>query len=121
MKIDPEVLAHLPDDIEISITMTAKDLRKALTRADGGPAFVSTVWCAEHLGFSTRQWRDWCESGLIDGATKDEGGRWRLPNQAAREHLSRSLFVSELQPSAPRRGRKRRVPWKKAASSRSEP
>jgi hypothetical protein len=119
MRIDADLLAHLPDDLELQVTVRAGDLRRALTRANGGPEMVSTVWCAENLGFSSRKWRDWCEAALIAGAVKDEGGWWRLPNRAAREHLARVLAEEPgsqggkvtSTTSPPRR----RGPWKKKA------
>lgn len=121
MNIDPAILARLPADAELTVTVRVGDLRKAMDIATPGPERVSTTWCARELGYSSRKWRTWCEEGRIAGADKDEGGTWRLPNRAAREHLASVLSGSsgEGPAAAARRSRrtppaerKRRGPWK---------
>lgn len=86
VKIDPEVIARLPADAPLQITIRAGDLARALREAHGGPEWLSTVEASRLLGYSARRWRDWAQAGEIPGAHQDDG-RWRLPNAACREHL----------------------------------
>ena len=134
--IDATLLAELPADAELTVTVRAGDLRRAMEMQPGGPAWVTTSWCAQELGFSARQWRQWCEEGEIEGAVKDSSGRWRLPNRGAREHFARTLHarqaiatpapparvakagelrLSESPGDRPGNRRKRRGPWKTLA------
>jgi hypothetical protein len=91
VKIDPAVLAHLPRDLEITVTVRVGDLLEARERAGGVPEVASTVELARAWGFTPRKWREWAAEGLIEGATLDEGGSWRLPREAAREQFERAL------------------------------
>lgn len=91
MKIDPEVLAHLPRELEVSFTCRVGDLIEALSRSGEVPEMATTVQVARAWGFSPRQWREWAAAGLVEGATKDEGGSWHLPRTAAREQFERAL------------------------------
>jgi len=129
-----DVLACLPDEqvIEVVNRLPVGDLRRmgAPVRA---PEWVTTTWCAQHLGFSSRKWRHWCESGEVSGALKDTAQRWRLPSRNAREHFEAILHsghTAELEgprlvPDGPEfpthRRRRRSGPWKRQASESGRP
>jgi hypothetical protein len=94
-----EALASFGDEDEVTITVKAGPVRRALGRGQTGPEFLSTVQAAQIIGGSARKWREWAEEGLMDGAKKDEGGNWRLPNSAAREHFARVLAGDDARKS----------------------
>jgi hypothetical protein len=94
VKLDPEVLAHLPLDLTITLTVTVKELLKAFAHAEDVPEIATTSEVSRAWGFSPRKWREWASGGLIPGAVVDEGGNWRLPRMAAREQFERALGKS---------------------------
>lgn len=131
-----DALANLPDDAKLTFTVHAGEFRRAMERAAPGPEAVSTTWCQDNLGYSSRQWRQWCEEGKIPGSGKDAGGRWRLPNRVARTHFDAVLRAGGASPVPPGgpgagegtdvrvtpiRGRKRRGPWKKKTHAGGQP
>lgn len=91
MKLDPSVLAQLPPDLEVTVTVTVRDLIGALSRAGDIPEIATTVELSRAWGFSPRKWREWATDGLIQGAVLDDGGTWRLPRDAARDQFERAL------------------------------
>lgn len=91
MKIDPAVLAQLPRDAELTVTVRAGDLLEAMTKADGVPEMAGTVELSRAWGFTPRKWRQWAAEGLIPGAKLDDSGNYRLPRDAAREQFERAL------------------------------
>jgi hypothetical protein len=101
-----EMLAELPDDTRVSVTIGSGDVRvRELREAFTGPsphAVLTTGQAAEQFGYSADTWRRW--AGDIAGAYQDDDGRgtWRLPVVGCIEHLRRL--------SAPKR-RRRRGPW----------
>jgi hypothetical protein len=91
MKLDHNALAHLPRSLELSFTCTVGELLDAMAKGGDVPEAASTVELSRAWGFPARKWREWAASGLIEGATVDEGGSWRLPREAAREQFERAL------------------------------
>jgi hypothetical protein len=94
-----EALAGMPDDADVTFTVKVGAAKRALGRGQVGPDHLSTVQAAQVIGGSPRKWREWAEEKLIEGARKDEGGNWRLPNGAAREHFARVLSGEPAQKS----------------------
>lgn len=91
-----EMIANLPDDAEVSVTVSvqAGELRKAMESS--GPVYITTSEASRRYSRSPR-W--WCEAAKdIPGAYKDR--RWRLPVQGCEEHLARLT-----------RPRRKRGPW----------
>ena len=91
MTIDPAVLAALPPDLELTITVKVRDLRAAQAATGAVPEMASTAELSRAWGFSVGQWREWAASGKVEGAVKDHAGDWRLPREAAREQFERAL------------------------------
>jgi hypothetical protein len=91
VNLDPTLLAHLPADLEITVTIRVGDLVEALSRGALVPEYATTVQLSHAWGFPARKWREWAAAGKIEGATCDEGGAWRLPRDAAREQFERAL------------------------------
>lgn len=91
MTLDPAVLAALPPDLELTITVKVRDLRAAQAVVGAVPEMASTAELSRAWGFSARQWREWAVAGDIPGAKKDHAGDWRLPREAAREQFERAL------------------------------
>ncbi len=120
-------LADLGDEAQVTITVRAQDLRRAMERNNPGPEMASTTWLSKNWGFSSREWREWAPK--IPGAKRDSAKRWRLPIAAAREHFENQLKADATPPTPPRGAvrdadprvtpirRKRRGPWKKAAQT----
>lgn len=100
-------IAHLPDDAQVTISVRKADLARALEEHGGGPETLSTAQAAKHLGWTSRNWRDWADQGKIAGAWRDDVGRWRLPRRSCEEHVARLRNRS-----VPREERSvRREPW----------
>lgn len=99
MKLDAAVIARLPRDAELSVTVKAGDLLEALARSDELPEFPSTVDVSKAWGFSPRKWREWAAQGLIPGAKIDDNGHYRLPREAAREQFERALGKDVPEPA----------------------
>ena len=91
MTLDPAVLAALPPDLELTITVKVRDLRAAQGAAGAVPEMASTAELSRAWGFSASQWREWAAAGRVEGAVKDHAGDWRLPREAAREQFERAL------------------------------
>ena len=91
MTLDPAVLAALPPDLELTITVKVRDLRAAQAATGAVPEMASTAELSRAWGFSVGQWREWAASGKVEGAVKDHAGDWRLPRDAAREQFERAL------------------------------
>ncbi len=89
--IDPLVLAALPPDLELTVTITVGDLRAAQVAVGAVPEMASTRELSRAWGFSVGQWREWAASKKVVGAVKDDAGDWRLPREAAREQFERAL------------------------------
>lgn len=88
---DAAVLAALPPDLELTITVKVRGLRAAQGSVGAVPEMASTAELARAWGFSVGQWREWAVSGKVPGAVKDHAGDWRLPREAAREQFERAL------------------------------
>ena len=85
------VLAHLPEDAKVTVTVTLADWLRAREATRGGPAVLTTKQAADTFGYSPERWRRWAESGRVAGAWQDgRGGPWRLQRTACEAHL-RSL------------------------------
>jgi hypothetical protein len=114
-------LTALPEDTTISFSLSVAAARRALSRATGGPEWLSTAQAAEIIGGSSRIWRQWAEKGWIEGARRDQAGNWRLPNTSARAQFERWLSGEKsrsdnppyLQPEVPTPVKKRRGPRKR--------
>jgi hypothetical protein len=97
-----EVIEWLDDGAEITVTVKKQALQAALTMAQGGPAVLSTSQAARLLGYTAERWASWAKAGRLDGAYRDEQGRWRLPNPSCRSLLRE---LQEQGRHAPRRER----------------
>lgn len=114
-----ELLAQLPDDARVTVTVGAGDLRVAdLREAFAGPdprRLLTTGEAADTFGYSPDSWRRWAPN--VPGAYQDEGdgSYWRLPYTGCVDHLAR------LRAERSRVRRRTRGPWGKgkAASSRA--
>lgn len=84
-----EALSHLPDDVSLTFTVSAGDLRRALeSRAGKGPTLLTTEQAAATLGYTEDRWRRWAAKGKIAGAFQHSGGApWRLPRNACEAWL----------------------------------
>jgi len=84
-------LAFLPDEAQLTISVSAADLRAALEAKAGGPQVVTAEQAALHIGRTPEFWRRMAKAGKIAGAWQDSShGPWRLPRQACELYL-RSL------------------------------
>ena len=88
LNIDAAVLALLPADALLTVQIRAEDLLDALRKRSGGPDELSTSQAAEYIGRTPKWWRQKCDAGNVAGAYRDEVGKWRLPNVAARAYLA---------------------------------
>lgn len=109
MIIDEEILAHLPDDLEIPIQVRVGALKKAIEAKRGGPEELSTPQAASWIGRTSKWWREhapkiaehWKRSHPTDprkGAYTDETGTWRILNAAAREYYA--VFTGQVAPTS---------------------
>lgn len=81
-------LACLPDGASLTITVSAGDLRAALTAREGGPSVLTCEAASLHLGKTPEFWRRLAADGKIAGAWQDaERGPWSLPRAACDAHL----------------------------------
>jgi hypothetical protein len=102
------ILAELPDDARVSVTIGQGDLRvRDLREAFAGPdpnMVLTTGQAAERLGYSGDWWRRAAKDGDVPGAYQDgdHRGTWRLPIVGCIEHLHALR--------SPQRTR-RRAPW----------
>lgn len=112
----PELLANLPDDARVSLTIGTGDLRVGdFRKAFAGPdphRVLTTGEAASTFGYSADSWRRWASE--IKGAYQDKGERahWRLPYSACVEHLERLA-------SARSKRRRKRGPWSASAQARA--
>lgn len=83
------MLAMLPDDAQLTITVRKADLLKALEhRTDLGPENLSTAQAALRYGYSAERWRRWADAGQLEGAWQDaRGGSWHLPLAVCERHI----------------------------------
>ena len=83
------LLALLPDDAQLTITVGKADLLRALDEGSGAnPEHIDTKRAAARLGYSADRWRRWAEQGRITGAWQDaRGGSWRLPFASCEAHI----------------------------------
>lgn len=79
--------AHLDDNAQITVTYRVGDLRRAIELGEGGPEIMSTAQAAKIFGWTAKRWREWAEAGRVDGAWREEDGRWRLPRQGCRNRV----------------------------------
>lgn len=96
------ILAHLPDDAEITVTVKLKDWLAAKEAASGGPEYADAAEAARVLGFSPTYWGRRAKAGKIAGAVQDESGRWRLPLEACRSYIRSFKRPPAAAPSAPK-------------------
>jgi hypothetical protein len=81
-------LQHLGDDTQVTLSVRAGDLRRALEQRGGGPALMTTQQAAKTFGYTAEQWRRWAQAGKIDGAYQGaDNGPWHLPREACAAHL----------------------------------
>jgi hypothetical protein len=87
----PQVLAELPDDAMVTVSVRVGDWLRAREAKSGGPEILTTTQASRAFGYEAEAWRRWAVQGRIDGAWQDsEGGAWHLPRRACQGHL-RSL------------------------------
>ena len=86
------LLALLPSDAQLTITVSKADLLRALDESAGAdPEHIDTKRAAARLGYNADRWRRWAEQGKIPGAWQDaRGGTWHLPFASCEAHI-RSL------------------------------
>lgn len=111
------VLANLPDDCEITVTVKLKDWLAAKEATGGGPEYATTADVARIVGFSSKYWVTRARTEKIPGAVQDGSrGRWRLPLDACRAHVRglKGARGAPVRPTfgeyKPRGPRKRDVP-----------
>lgn len=81
-------IAGLPDEANVTITVSVRDLRSALEQRAGGPEILDCRQAATLLGYRPERWRRWAEEGRIPGAYQDaDRGPWRLPREACEAHI----------------------------------
>lgn len=80
------VLARLSPDAMVQVTIRVGDLVAALEAMEGGPPELSTRECAKYIARTSGWWSE--RAPEIEGAYQDEGGRWRIPNRAARDYYA---------------------------------
>ena len=82
------VLANLPPDAEITVTVKLRDWLAAKAATQGGPEYAEASEIARLVGFTAKYWVVRARLGKIAGATQDgPKGRWRLPVEACRAHV----------------------------------
>lgn len=81
------ILAQLPDDAEITVTVRLGDWLRAKEASTGGPEYAPPSEVSARVGFSARYWAEQAKRGKIIGAVQEAGGRWRLPVAACRDHI----------------------------------
>lgn len=113
MYLDPNILSHLPPNLEITVTVRISDLMEAFSGGAAVPEYATTVQLSHAWGFPARKWREWAASGKIEGASCDEGGAWRLPREAAREQFERALGREVPPPASTSHLPKSHGPWGK--------
>jgi len=96
------ILANLPDDCEITVTVKLKDWLAAKEAARGGPEYASAADVARLVGLSPTYWGRRAKAGKIAGAVQDESGRWRLPLEACRNYVRGLKRPPAAAPSAPK-------------------
>ena len=82
------VLAALPPDAEVTVTVKLRDWLAAIQANQGGPEYADAAEVSRLLGFSPAYWAKRARAGKIAGAVQaGDGGRWKLPVAACREHI----------------------------------
>lgn len=105
MLIDADVLARLPDNAVLQITVQVGALRKAVQEAQGGPAEITPGQAAKRYGRSAKYWRAQAAAGEIQGAYLDgDNDRWHLPNDSCRAHLAAKARSQSTTARSVRRG-----------------
>jgi hypothetical protein len=75
-------------DMEVTITVRAKDLLPELEARFGGPEIVGTRAAARQFGYHHKYWERAARAGEVPGAFQEaENGSWRLPADGCRAHL----------------------------------
>ena len=81
-----EVLAILPDDMQVTVTLSVAELRRALER-DNPDRDLSTSEASEEFGHSIEWWSRRAER--VPGAWQEgEGAPWNLPRRGCRAYLA---------------------------------
>lgn len=110
-----ELLAALPDDAQITVTVSTRALAAALEQRGANSAqLVGTTRLVELYGMSREWWAD--QAPKIPGASRETPtSPWWIPVGAAGAYLesywaARRGVVDEEQPAETRS--RRRAPWK---------
>jgi hypothetical protein len=84
----PALLAALPPNAQITVTVKVRDWVAAIQSREGGPEYASAAEVAQIIGFTPTYWARRARSGRIAGAVQSgNGGRWRLPLAGCREYV----------------------------------
>jgi hypothetical protein len=84
------VLAQLPDDAEITVTVKVGDWLRAREAQRGGPEIVTSAQAAKVLGYDPAYWSRLAKAGKLPGAYRErEEGHWRLPRAECEAHIRR--------------------------------
>lgn len=94
------LLAHLPGNAEVTLTIKAEELRTAVEMATGGPAIMSTRQASDVFGWCPKRWRGWAEAGRIAGAVQEDGpgSPWRLPRESCRAVVEEEMAAARRPP-----------------------
>lgn len=115
-----QVLAHLADDAQVTISIRKADLVKALEARAVGSSFFTTIQASRLIGYTRERWRRWAAAGVLEGAYQERSdGIWHLPRASCEAHIA-LLQRRGIQPgrgvsllrSVPR------GPWKAKAQTR---
>jgi hypothetical protein len=82
------VLAALPDDTMVTVTIPLRAWLAAKAATQGGPEYADVSDVARIVGFSVAYWGRLARAGKIAGAVQEgKGGRWKLPVEQCRAHI----------------------------------
>lgn len=111
---DAVILANLPPNAEITITVKLADWLAARAASTTGPEYADVTEVARIVGFSVTYWARLARAGKLAGAVQEgKGGRWKLPLASCRAHIrglqgrkaapQRPTLVAEYKPRGPRK------------------